>query len=140
ATAARELLHVDRAVNYRTEDVVAAVKEFTGGRGVDVVFDPVYGTTTAATVESLAMRGRWILLGMVGGAAAELVAARLMFKEITLQGIVEFYSNEEQVEAAFGLAYQDKLRPIVDRVWPLEKLADAQRQMETGAFFGKIVV
>lgn len=137
---ARELLGADRAVNYRTEDVVKSVQEFTRGRGVDVVFDPIWGSSAAQTVECLGPGGRWIVLGMVGGQSAEIVAARIMFKEIAIRGIVEFYATDDEFMAAMNLAYQDRFRPIVDRVWPLDRLADAQRQMESGEFFGKIVV
>lgn len=140
AAKARELLRVDRALNYKTQDVAAAVKEFTNGRGVDVVFDPIFGSTAATSVECLARRGRWILLGMVGGPSASIVAAQIMFKEITLHGIVEFFADDEQIAQAFALAEQGRVRPVVDKVWPLEQLAEAQRQMERGEFFGKIVV
>ncbi|MEE8169073.1 MAG: zinc-binding dehydrogenase [Phycisphaerae bacterium] len=135
-----ELLNVDRAVNYRTEDVVACAQEFTGGRGVDVVFDPIWGRTAAQTIEALGRGGRWVLLGMIGGPTAELVATKILFKEITIRGIVEFFAADQQVKEAFALARQDRIRPIVSKVWPLEQLDDAQRQMESGDFFGKIVV
>lgn len=135
-----ELLGADHAVNYRTQDVVAVVKKITQCRGVDVVFDPVWGPTAEQTQKCLALRGRWILLGMVGGQKANLDAAALMFQEITLSGIVEFYSDDAQLEGAWTLARRGLVRPVIDRVWPLAQLAEAQRQMESGAFFGKIVV
>lgn len=133
-------LGADVAVNYHTDDLVAGVKDFTGGRGVDVVFDPVWGTSAARTIECINLRGRWIVLGMVGGLTAEVNVAKILFKEVTLRGIVEFYATDDEFAGAMSLAYQNKLRPVVDKVWPLEKLADAQRQMESGDFFGKIVV
>jgi NADPH:quinone reductase-like Zn-dependent oxidoreductase len=67
-------------------------------------------------------------------------AAKLMFNEVTVRGIVEFYASDEEFWAAMELANQARIRPIIDRMWPLEKLAEAQRQMERGQFFGKIVV
>lgn len=140
AAKARDLLGVDLAINYRTTEVVKGVLDYTGGRGVDVAFDPVWGGSAALTVEMLRRGGRWVLLGMVGGPTAEITAAKIMFKEITIHGIVEFYADDAQVEQAFALARQGRVRPIVSKVWPLEQLADAQRQMESGEFFGKIVV
>jgi len=137
---ARELLKVDLAVDYRAQDVVKAALEFTGGRGVDVVFDPIWGPTAAQTSELIGRGGRWVLLGMVGGATAELTAAKIMFKEATIHGIVEFFAADDVVEQAFAMAHQGRVQPIVDKVWPLEKLAEAHRQMESGAFFGKIVI
>jgi NADPH:quinone reductase-like Zn-dependent oxidoreductase len=140
ARKARELAGADRTINYRSDDVAAAVMDFTRGRGVDVVFDPVWGTSVAPTLECVAMRARWIVLGMVGGATAEINVTKIMFKEITMRGIVEFYARDEHFDAAMNLAHQGRLRPIIDRVWPLDQLADAQRRMEAGDFFGKIVI
>jgi NADPH:quinone reductase-like Zn-dependent oxidoreductase len=137
---AKECLHADHAINYRTQDLVSAVRGITGGGGVQVVFDPVWGEAAEKTQKCLALRGRWIVLGMVGGLRATLDAAVLMFQEITLRGIVEFYADDAQLEAAWGLAHRGLVRPIIDKVWPLAKLADAQRQMERGDVFGKIVV
>src|SRR5262249_49379375 len=128
----------DRVVNYRSEDVVAAVQDFTRGRGVDVVFDPVWGTSVNKTIDCFNYGGGWIVLGMVGGLTSEINVVKIMFREVTIRGIVEFYAGDEEFAAAMNLAHQGRLRPVVDRVWPLEKLADAQRQMESGDFFGKI--
>lgn len=140
AEKAKSLLGADRVINYRNEDLVAAVMDFTKGRGVDVVYDPVWGKTAAKTSDCFNYGGRWIVLGMVDGPTAELTAAKIMFREVTIHGIVEFYAPDESFAGAINLAYQDRLRPIIDRVWPVEKTADAHRQMESGDFFGKIIV
>lgn len=137
---ARELLGADHAINHRTQDFAAAVRDITGGHGADVVFDPVWGETAEKTQKCLAMRGRWIVLGMVGGLKATIDAAAIMFHEVTVRGIVEFYSNDEELEGAWSLAHRGLVRPVIDKVWPLAKLADAQRAMEEGRVFGKYVV
>lgn len=140
AEKAKSLLGADRVVNYRSEDLVAAVMEFTKGRGVDVVYDPVWGKTAEKTSDCFNYGGRWVVLGMVDGPTANLTAAKIMFREVAIHGIVEFYAADETFAGALNLAYQDRLRPVIDKVWPLEKTADAHRQMESGDFFGKIVV
>ncbi len=140
AEKAKSLLGADRVINYRTEDLVTAVMDFTKGRGVDVVYDPVWGKTATKTIDCFNYGGRWIVLGMVDGPSAEITAAKFMFKEVTIQGIVEFYASDESFAGAMNLAYQNRIRPIIDKVWPLEKTADAHRQMESGDFFGKIVI
>ncbi len=140
ADKCRRLAGADATVNYRTGDVPAAVRDFTGGRGADVVFDPVWGTTVAATLDCLNYGARWIVIGMVGGPTAEISAAKVLFREVTIRGVVEFFAADDQFHACLSLADAGRLRPIIDRVWPLAQLADAHRQMESGAFFGKIVV
>lgn len=136
----RRVLGADYAVNYRTEDFQAVVKDVTCGRGVNVVFDPVWGETAARTLECIGRGGRWIVLGMVGGLHASLDAAKLMFQEVTLRGIVEFYADDSQIDGAWAMAHRGVVRPVIDTVWPLSELAKAQAQMEANEFFGKIVV
>jgi NADPH:quinone reductase-like Zn-dependent oxidoreductase len=137
---AREVLKSDYAVNYRTANVLDVVKDVTCGRGVDVVFDPVWGGTAALTQECIGLRGRWIVIGMVGGTKAEIETSKLLFKEINIQGIVEFYSDETQIAGTWSLAHRGLVRPIISKVWPLADLAKAHAQMETGELFGKLVV
>lgn len=136
----RERLHADHAINYKATDLVEAVKAITNGRGVDVIFDPVWGDSAAKTAEVAGFRSRWIVLGMVGGQMGQIEAAKLLFKEITLRGIVEFYSDEAEIAGAWNLAHRGMVKPVIDRVWPLAQLAEAHRQMEKGDVFGKIVV
>jgi NADPH:quinone reductase-like Zn-dependent oxidoreductase len=137
---ARDILKADHAINYRTADVVAEVKKLTGGRGVDVVFDPVWGQSAAKTIDCLAMGARWIVLGMVGGASASIDAAKIMFRDASILGLVEFYADEETVAGAWAMAHRGVVKPVIAKVWPLAQLADAHRQMESGDVFGKIVV
>jgi len=137
---AREVLRADHAINYRTTDFVEAIRRITNDRGVDVIFDPVWGNTATKTLDCAGFRSRWIVLGMVGGASAELEASKLLFREITLRGIVEFYSDEAEIAGAWNLAHRGLVRPVIARTWPLAQLADAHRQMEQGDFFGKIVI
>lgn len=137
---ARDVLGADHVVNYKTTDFTKVVQDVTGGRGVDVCFDPVWGETATKTQEALGFRSRWIVLGMVGGQNASLAAATLLFKEITLRGIVEFYSDEAEIAGAWSLAHKKLVRPIIAKAWPLAQTAEAHRQMEQGDFFGKIAV
>jgi NADPH:quinone reductase-like Zn-dependent oxidoreductase len=137
---ARELLRADHVVNYRTTDFLDVVRAVTDGRGVDVCFDPIWGETAPRTQEAMGYRGRWIVLGMVGGMQGVIDAGKLLFREITLRGIVEFYSDEAEIAGAWALAHRGLVRPIVAKAWPLEGVADAHRQMESGDFFGKIVI
>ncbi len=137
---ARELLGADHVVNYRSSDFREVVKDVTGGRGADVVFDPVWGDSASRTLDAIGLYGRWIVLGMVGGPNAKLDAAKLMFREVTLRGIVEFHADDRQIDGALNMARRGLVRPVIDSVMPLSELADAHRRMETGDVFGKIVV
>ena len=137
---ARERLGADHVVNYHRDDLLQVVRDVTGGRGVDVVFDPVWGNSAPQTLDALASRGRWIVLGMVGGLHASLDASKILFREITLRGIVEFFADDAQFDGVLNLARQGLVRPLIARSWPLAQLADAQRQMEEARAFGKIAV
>jgi NADPH:quinone reductase-like Zn-dependent oxidoreductase len=140
AAKAKELAGADYAVNYRTQDYAKTVYDVTCGRGVDVAFDPVWGKTATKTLEAMAMGGRWIVIGMVGGLEATLPVGLLLFREVRIQGVVEFYTEKDRIDAAWAMAHRGVVRPIVSKTWPLAQLADAHKQMEQGNFFGKIVV
>lgn len=137
---ATELLHIEHAVNYHAGDFRDVVKSVTNGKGVDVVFDPVWGNTVEKTLDAIALRGRWIVLGMVGGLHASIDVSKVMFREITIRGIIEFFADDAQIDRALAMARRGLVRPLIHKAWPLDRLADAQRQMEDGDVFGKIVV
>jgi len=136
----KKLLGADVVVNYKSQGVVAAVKDASSGKGADIIFDPVWGTAAQQSLDCIALGGRWLVLGMVGGLDAEINAAKFMFREARMIGIVEFYADPPQVDEAWRLAHRALVRPIVERTYPLAELAAAHRAMETGDAFGKIVI
>jgi putative PIG3 family NAD(P)H quinone oxidoreductase len=138
----------DAAIVYREQDFVAAMKEPTGGRGADVVLDIVGGSYLERNLQVLATDGRLVVIGLMGGLEGTLDMGALLRRRLTVQGTTLrarsiAYKTELvrrfEVEMLPGLA-DGTLRPIVDRVLPLEEAAEAHRLMEANAHFGKIVL
>lgn len=136
----KEQLGAHHAVNYKTQDVVKVCRDVTDGRGVDVVFDPVWGESAGQTLDAAALGARWMVIGMVGGLNATLKVSNLLFREVRVQGVVEFYADPDQIDRTWKMARRGVVRPTIAKTWPLVQLAEAQRQMERGDFVGKIVV
>jgi len=141
-------LGADVAVNYRDGDFVEAAKQATGGRGVDVVLDSIGAPYLDANLRALATGGRLVLIGLMGGAKAELNLAALLARR--LQVIGSTLRARPPAEKAgivagflerFGARVEKgELRPVVDRVLPLAQAADAHRAMKASEHFGKIVL
>jgi putative PIG3 family NAD(P)H quinone oxidoreductase len=138
----------DRAVNYREGDFVAAAKELTGGRGVDVVLDSIGAPYLEKNLSALAISGRLVEIGLMGGAKAEvnlgvLVAKRLSIVGSTLRArpVAEKAAIVAGFLGRFGAELEKGvLDPVVDRVLPLERAAEAHRAMKASEHFGKIVL
>lgn len=131
-----------------TAGFAEAARQATAGAGMDVVLDFVGGPYLQANVETLAMHGRLVLIGTLGGSEATLDLGMLMRKRLRMIGtVLRSRSRAEKagLTAKFSadvvpLLASGKLRPIVDCVFPLEAIADAHRYMETNANIGKIVL
>lgn len=145
--AAREA-GATEAIDYRTEDFVARVKEITGGRGVDIVLDMVGGDYVPRNLECLAEEGRHVSIAVQRGAQAEVPIWQVMRKRLVLTG-----STLRPRDTAFKSLVADELhrsvwphvnegrfRPVVDSTYPLARAADAHRRMESGEHIGKIVL
>jgi putative PIG3 family NAD(P)H quinone oxidoreductase len=141
-------LGADRAVNYREADFAEAVREATDGRGAELVLDSIGAPYLDRNLRSLALGGRLVLIGLMGGAQGEVnlgpvVAKRLQILGSTLRARP---AAEKGVIAAgfvgrFGEALErGLLDPVVDRVLPLERVAEAHRAMKASEHFGKIVL
>jgi putative PIG3 family NAD(P)H quinone oxidoreductase len=136
------------AINYRSEDFSARVKELTAGRGVAVVLDHIGARYLAANLAALATGGRLVVIGLMGGAAAEVSLAVLLTRRLAVIGsTLRARSVAEKAEivdafcARFGAALASgALRPPIDRVLPLAAAAEAHRLMQQNAHFGKIVL
>jgi len=146
-TACSEL-GADKAVNYRAEDFVAAVKAATAGRGVDVILDMVGGDYVERNLRSLADDGRLVNIGYQAGSVVRLDMMRVMLKRLTLTGST-LRIRPTEVKAAIARAVETNVLPmladgrikvVLDRTYPLSEAAEAHRRMETSAHIGKIVL
>ena len=141
-------LGADLAVNYRSADFVDESKAATGGRGVDVVLDSIGAAYLERNLAALGTGGRLILIGLMGGARAEVNLASLLTRRLHVIGsTLRARSVEEKTELtdAFSSRFGDALangrvRPVVDRVLPLDRVAEAHRVMQASQHFGKIVL
>ncbi len=141
-------LGADRAVNYNEDDFAAAAREASGGRGVDVVLDSIGAPYLEKNLASLAMGGRLVVIGLMGGAKAEIGLAQLLLRRLSVIGstlrarpVEEKAQIVAAFQARFGAALEKgEIRPVVDRVLPLEQAAEAHRAVEASEHFGKIVL
>ncbi|MBX9882836.1 MAG: NAD(P)H-quinone oxidoreductase [Sphingomonas sp.] len=145
--AARDL-GAAHAINYRDEDFVARVREITGGRGVAAVLDMVGGDYVARNLQCLADDGRHVSIAVQGGVMATIPLFEVMRRRLTLTG-----STLRPRDAAFKALVADelahhvwphveagRLKPVIDKVFPLAEAGAAHTRMEAGAHVGKIVL
>jgi putative PIG3 family NAD(P)H quinone oxidoreductase len=141
-------LGADVAVNYRTGDFVAAAREATAGAGVDVILDSIGGSYLEQNMGSLAVGGRLVLIGLMGGAKAEISLAQLMMKRLQVLGsTLRARPDLEKAGIVTGLMNQfagdlesGKIGPVVDRVLPLDQAPEAHRVIKASEHFGKVVL
>jgi NADPH:quinone reductase len=138
----------DRAINYKTEDFAAIVKDATGGRGVDVILDMVAGDYVDRELKCLADDGRIVLIAFLGGSKATLNLNDLLRRRLTLTGStlrprpVEFKAAiaSKLREKVWPLIAAGKIKPVIYQTFPLAEAARAHALMESGAHIGKIVL
>jgi NADPH2:quinone reductase len=136
------------AIDYKAQDFVEEVKRITGGRGVAVVLDMVGGDYVARNLACLAEEGRHVSIAMQRGPMAEVPLWQVMAKRLTLTGST-LRARPTAFKAALAADLREKvwphleagaIRPVVDRLFPLAKAAEAHRRMESGDHIGKIVL
>ena len=143
-----EQLGAERAINYRTEDFVEIIKQVTAGRGVDLILDIVGGDYIARDLAALAVEGRLVVIGFMGGDTATIDFRRVLGRRLTITGsTLRPRSPAEKGEIATALRWevwplveQGVVKPIVYRTFPLEEAAAAHRLMESSEHVGKIVL
>ena len=141
-------LGADRAVNYREEDFVAAVREATDGKGTDVILDMVGGDYISRNYDAAAVYGRVVQIAFMRGRIAEADFSKLMIKRLVHTGStlrarsVEFKASiaGELRHQVWPLFEKRTVAPVMDTLYPLERAAAAHHRMEEGKHIGKIVL
>ncbi|MCC2977828.1 NAD(P)H-quinone oxidoreductase [Sphingomonas sp. PL-96] len=136
------------AINYKTEDFVERVKAITGGAGVAAVLDMVGGDYVPRNLQCLAEDGRHVSIAVQRGAEATIPIWQVMRRRLTLTGSTlrprdaEFKSlvAQEIARLVWPHVAEGRLRPLMDRSFPLAEAAEAHRRMEAGDHVGKIVL
>lgn len=136
------------AIDYRREDVLERVRDLTADRGVDVVLDILGGEALPSNLRILATEGRLVVIGLLSGASGEVDLGRMMTRRLTITAstlrartVDEKARLAEQVHREVWPGFAERqLRPVVDRVLPLSRAADAHAAMEAGEHTGKIVL
>lgn len=132
-------LGADHTINYTTTpDWGAAVKDWTGGRGVDHVIEVGGAGTLPQSIAAVAIGGHISLIGVLAGIAGEVPTAILFRKQARLHGLI-VGSRKHQMDMVRGLEATG-IKPVVDKVFPLAQLADAFAYEKAGKHFGKIGV
>jgi NADPH:quinone reductase len=146
--AAAVSLGAAAAFNYRTEDFVERVATETAGRGVDIVLDIVGGDYLPRHLRCLATNGRLVQIGLQGGAKAEIDLRLVLNKRLTVTGSTLRPRTPEEKgiiarqleEHVWPLLASGRVRPQVDRRFPLREAAAAHRALESGEVIGKVVL
>jgi NADPH:quinone reductase-like Zn-dependent oxidoreductase len=131
-------LGADVLVNYKTMPWSKAVWELTGRRGVDVIVDHVGATTFKDSVRTLRKGGRIVIPGATTGPMLELDARYLFWRQLSILGST--MANQREFEEVMKLLFMGRLKPVVDRVFPLEKAGEAHEYLGRGEQFGKVVL
>ncbi|MQA95573.1 MAG: zinc-binding dehydrogenase [Streptosporangiales bacterium] len=144
-------LGADGGINYREEDFPARVKELTDGAGADVILDIMGAKYLAGNLESLAVDGRLVIIGLQGGRKAEIDLDAVQSKRLSVSGArlrprqVDGPAGKarivsEVVEHVWPLVAGGSVRPIIDRVLPMSEASEAHRVMEASEHVGKILL
>jgi NADPH2:quinone reductase len=146
--AACEALGAERAVNYHEADFVAAARAWTGGRGVDVILDIVGGAYLQRNIDALALDGRLVHIGQLGGAKAEINLGPVLRNRLTITGstlrprsVAEKAAIAGMVRAnVWPLFESGAVKVLVHATFPLRSAAEAHRMMEASTHIGKLVL
>ena len=140
-------LGADATINYQTDNLRDALKTLTGGKGPDVIYDPVGGDFAEQAFRSIAWRGRYLVVGFASGPIPALPFNLALLKGASVVGVFwgDFAKREPQANAAMmqELAQwygQGKIKPVIDRTMPMADLKAAYAHMGSRQVMGKLVM
>jgi NADPH:quinone reductase-like Zn-dependent oxidoreductase len=131
-------LGADRTIDREVEDLEQAVERLTGGRGVDMIVNPVAGDTWRAAIRSLAKGGRMLLCGATAG-DSQAISVREIY-QAHRQVLGAPMGNRRDFRAVLDLVFRNQIAPVIDRVLPLERVGEGHSLLEANAVVGKVVI
>lgn len=137
----------EHAFNYSDEGWVEQVRKATGGRGADIIYDPVGGDVFDLSSKCVALEGRLLVIGFAGGRIPSIAANRILLKNISIigcywGGYLEHhpqFMNEAQAEL-FAMYEAGQIKPVVSRTYPLSDAVAALRALAGRKTYGKVVL
>jgi NADPH2:quinone reductase len=140
-------LGADETVNYSEQDLKTAIKELTGGKGVDVVYDPVGGDYAEPALRGMAWNGRYLVIGFASGPIPQIPLNLALLKGCSIVGVFwgRFIAEEPEVhlqniKELWGLFAEGKLKPAINDVFPLEEYEQAYAVMTGRLARGKVIL
>lgn len=141
-------LGASAGINYKEEDFAERVLEITRGAGVDIILDWIGAPYLRKHLEILKTRGRLVIIGLMGGSAGEINLVPVVAKRLKVIGsVLRSQSREEKaeitrkfIETVLPLLKSGRVKPIIDRIFPMSEVEDAHRYLSKGEHFGKIVL
>lgn len=142
-------LGADEQINYKTQDFSTEVARITNGKGVDVILDFIGASYWEKNLASIAIDGRWVLIGMLGGTIVpEIDLATLITKRIQLIGTLltprsdqyKAQLTQEFMQVVGPYLADQRVKPIIDRTFTLAQVQEAHEYMEANKNIGKIIL
>lgn len=131
-------LGADHVINYQKKDFALEIKHLTRNRGVDVVFEHIGPATFQKSLASLARKGRLVTCGVTSGPTVNLDIRFVFARQLSIFG--SYMGGLRELQKVIRLVESRKLKPVVDKVFPLQQAREAQTRMLERANFGKIVL
>lgn len=140
-------LGADLVINYRKQDFIKAVNEYTNGKGANVIFDPVGGDTFDGSRKCIAFEGRIIVIGFAGGRIADAPTNHVLIKNYSIVGVHFGYFRklypQDVVKAhreLIELYKENKINPLIYNEYPFEEVPSALRELANRETWGKLIV
>jgi len=131
-------LGADEVINHNQQDITEEARRMTGKRGVDVVIEHVGSATWEKSIKALAVGGRLVTCGATSGYAGQTDIRYVYSRQLSILG--SYMASKGELLKVIDLVRQRRLKPVVDKVYPLAEAAKAQERMEKREHFGKIVL
>ncbi len=137
----------DETINYSQQDLKERLKALTGGRGVDVVYDPVGGPYSEMALRNTAWEGRFLVVGFTNGEIPRIPLNLALLKGCSIMGVFwgsfatrEPQRNQQNLQELLGWLQSGQLKPLVSATYPLERVADALNSIAERRVTGKVVI